>query len=83
MNLLFLSSEVIREKLHFSKLLFFFTLTRPAGVKILPKEVNPARVPMDSERPKDLFSFCLAALSQLEAKWHGGAPMCVLCRMEK
>ena len=64
----------------YSKIAIYFTLTRPAGVKILPKEVNSTRVPMDSERPKDSLSFCPAALYQLEAKWHRGAPplMCVL-----
>ena len=64
----FLSSEVIREKTVHFKIAIFFTLTRPAGVKILTKEVNPTRVPMDSECPEDSFSFCPAALSQLEAK---------------
>ena len=30
------------------------------------------RVPLDSECPNDTFSLCPTALSQLEAKWHGG-----------
>ena len=39
------------------------------------------RVPLDSERAKDSYSTCSAALSQLGAKWHGGwqpPPMCIL-----
>ena len=62
-----------RKTTHF-KIAIYFTLTRPAGVKILHKEVNSTWVPMDSERPEDSFGFCPAALSQLEAKWHGVPP---------
>ena len=59
------------------KIATYFTLTRPGGVNDLKRST---RVMLDSERPNDSFSLCPTALSQLEAKWHGGGnpPMCVL-----
>ena len=77
--IIFLSSKVIREKRYISKLLSFLLWPDLEGSRYGLK--RSTRVPLDSYHPKDSFSFCPTALSQLGVKWHGELPpphMCVL-----
>ena len=67
---IFLNSKVICEKRYISKLLSFLLLPDLKESRYDLK--RSTRVPLDSEPPKDSFSFHPTALSQLGAKWHGG-----------
>ena len=72
-----LSSKIIGEKLYLAKLLFF-TLTRPGGVKIWPKEVNSDTVGLRTFQGfvKSLFHSSISIRGEMA--WKYPPPMCVL-----
>ena len=75
---IFLSSKVIRENPYIIKIAIFFTLTRPGGVKIWPKEVNSGTVRLRTSQGF-VWSFPLGSISiRDEMAWGWQPPMCVL-----